>query len=175
MNPKKEISIPRPHEQYNLPSFLGVKETKNGELKFSVPIPRTNGDFELQSPSILRTNKDFAIKQVFSITDQEISSLNGQRFKRVAVSGSSNTISMSDYLIAVTALAVAPTIGLPHPSIAGNGKTFIVKDEVGGAGTTTITIRSEGERTIDGASSSTLVTNYQAKTFYSDGANYFVI
>jgi hypothetical protein len=73
----------------------------------------------------------------------------------------------------VTALAVATTIGLPLPSLVGTGKTFIIKDEVGGATTTNITIASEGEKTIDGSSSTTLSTNYQFKQFYSDGSNWF--
>ena len=55
----------------------------------------------------------------------------------------------------------------------GNGKTYIIKDEIGGAATTTITVRSAGEENIDGASSATLTTNYTVKSFYSDGANWF--
>lgn len=117
----------------------------------------------------------FKIKDVFDATDREFRQYAGQKFKRIAFSGANYTASTSDYLVGITSVAVAPSIGLPLPSLVGTGKTFIVKDEVGGAGTTTITIRSEGEKTIDGATSSTLNTNYQSKQFYSDGSNWYTI
>ena len=170
---KKETVIARPHEQWNLPSFLGVKnDTKGGDSK--LPISPIRKDFELQGPNLLRTDKDLSIKGRFRVTDQETATLNGQRFNRTEVRGAVTTISTSDYLIAVTALAVAPSIGLPHPSLVGVGKTFVVKDEVGGAGTTTITIRSEGERTIDGAASQTISANYNSMTFYTNGTDWFI-
>lgn len=115
----------------------------------------------------------FRIKDVFDATDKEFRQFAGQKFKRTAVSGASNTISAADYFIAVTSLALAPTIGLPLPSLVGAGKTFVVKDEVGGAATTTITVTSAGEKNIDGSSSTTLTANYQSKSFYTDGANWF--
>lgn len=115
----------------------------------------------------------FRIGGVFDATDKEFRQYAGQKFKRTAVSGASNTISAADYLIAVTSLALAPTIGLPRPSLVGSGKTFIVKDEVGGAATTTVTIVSAGEETIDGASSATITANYGSKDFYTDGTAWF--
>lgn len=130
-------------------------------------------DFELKSPNVLRTNKDLLVKSFFRVADSETSILNGQRFKRTEVRGAVTTVSTSDYLIAVTALAVATSIGLPDPRLVGAGKEFKVKDEVGGAATTTVTIRSENERTIDGASTSTLTTNYQSRSYYSNGDNWF--
>lgn len=117
--------------------------------------------------------RDLLIKDVFSVTDTEISLKKGQRIGRVAVRGAVTTVSTSSYLIGVTALAVATSIGLPRPSQVGVGKTYIIKDEAGGATTTNITIRSEGEKLIDGASSTTLSTNYQVKRFYTDGSNWF--
>lgn len=130
-------------------------------------------DFELKSSNKLATNKDLAIKSFFTINDTGVSSLLGQRIGRIAVRGAVTTLSTSSYLIGVTALAVATSIGLPHPSQVGVGKTYIIKDEAGGATTTNITIRSEGEKLIDGASSTTLSTNYQVKRFYTDGSNWF--
>lgn len=134
-----------------------------------------NPDFELKQANTLKTAKDLYIKEVFAVTNTETALKRGQRFNRTAFSGANYTASTSDYLISLTSLAIAPTIGLPLPPLVGTGKTFIVKDEVGGAGTTTITIASEGEKNIDGASTSTLTTNYQSKTFYTDGSNWFTI
>lgn len=130
-------------------------------------------DFELKQSNILRTDKDLQIKEVFSVTNTEVVHKRGFSFSRLGVSGATYSAAASDYVIGVTSLALAPTIGLPRPRNAGVGKTYIIKDEAGGAATTTITVRSEGEETIDGASTSTLTTNYQAKSFYTDGANWF--
>lgn len=124
-------------------------------------------------PSSLRTDKDFIVKDFFIINNSDAKFLRGQVFNRKAASGNYSTATI-DYLIGITSLATAPTIGLPRPSLVGIGKTYIVKDEVGGAGTTTITIRSAAEETIDGVSTATISTNYQAKSFYSDGANWFI-
>lgn len=127
--------------------------------------------------SIIRTDRDFSVKDFFIVDDVEASFLKGQRFKRTAfstlASGSLYSAIRSDYLIAVTHLSYAPGIGLPRPKDVGVGKVYIVKDEAGGAATTTITVRSAGEETIDGAATSTLTTNYASKEFYTDGANWF--
>jgi hypothetical protein len=152
------------HQQFNLPTYA-----ERGVLK------PTQSDFEQKQANLLKTAKDLRIKEVFDVTDSETALRKGQRFNRTAVNSALYSISTSDYLVGVTSLAVAPSIGLPLPSLVGTGKTFIVKDEVGGALTTNITIRSEGEKNIDGASSTTLNTNYASKTFYSDGANWFII
>lgn len=129
--------------------------------------------FERTSRNLIRTEKNFSIKGFFTVTNSETSLLRGQRLSRLSVSNASYTLSTSDYLVAITSLVTAPSIGLPDPRLVGVGKNYIIKDEVGGAATTTITITSDGERTIDGASSTTLTTNYQAKRFYSDSSNWF--
>lgn len=150
------------HKQYNLPTFIEAERSKP-----VVP------DFELKNFSVLKTAKDLIIKTVFEVHDDEVKQLKGQRFGRTMFSGANYTMATTDYLLGITSLAIAPNIGLPHPSLVGTGKTFIVKDEAGGATTTTITVASDGERLIDGASTSTLTANYQVKKFYTDGANYF--
>lgn len=122
--------------------------------------------------NVMRTDKDLIIKDFFSFTNVEARILKGQKILRTGT-GTTYSTALTDYLIGVTSLANAPTIGLPRPKLAGAGKIFTVKDEVGGAATTTITVVSQGEETIDGAATSTLVTNYQSKSFYTDGANWF--
>lgn len=133
----------------------------------------TERDFELKQANILKTAKDFYVKEVFKITNNEISTLKGRRISRTTVSSALYTLNTSDYVVGVTNLGVAPSIGLPRPSLVGMGKIYVIKDEAGGAGATTITVTSDGERTIDGASSTTLTANYQAKSFYCDGSNWF--
>lgn len=130
-------------------------------------------DFELKQANVLKTAKDLFIKEVFGVTNVESFQKKGQRFGRSTFSGANYTLSSSDYLLSITSLAIAPSLGLPLPSQAGVGKTYIIKDEAGGATTTNITIRSEGEKLIDGSSSTTLSANYQVKRFYTDGSNWF--
>lgn len=151
------------HEQFNLNA---IPKVDSG----------VQGDF-LSSGNVARTDKTLVVKDFFIANDIEVQMLKGQKFNRTAfstlLSGSLYSVATTDYLIGVTSLSYAPSIGLPKPSQVGVGKTFIVKDEAGGSATTTITVRSAGEENIDGTSTSTLTTNYQSKRFYSDGSNWF--
>lgn len=133
----------------------------------------------VSSPNVTRTDKTLVVKDFFIADDTNVRFLRGQIINR-KVFGSNSTLSsvytmaVTDFLLGVTSLAYTPSVGLPRPSLVGIGKTYIVKDEVGGAASTTITIQSDGEKTIDGAASTTLTTNYQSKSFYSDGSNWFI-
>ncbi len=134
------------------------------------------------SPSlnVERIDKDFNIKNFYTFTDREATFKKGQKFNRtgfstvgLGVSGAVYSVAVQDYLVGITDLSYAPSIGLPKPSLVGPGKTYIIKDEAGGALTTTITVRSAGEENIDGSATSTIVTAYGSKGYYSDGANWF--
>lgn len=135
--------------------------------------PMTTDDFK-SAPNITRTDKDFSVKEFYTFTDIESTNKKGQKFARTAFTGSVYSSTLSDYLIAVTSLSTTVTIGLPRPKLAGVGKTFQVKDEVGGAATTTIVVVSQGEETIDGSSSFLINVNYECISFYTDGANWFI-
>lgn len=150
---------------------------KDFEPYYMQPKPVQAQDW-VQSPNVVRTDKTLVVKDFFVVDDVNAKMLRGQMINRKVFSASSvnnsvYTMAAIDFLLGVTSLAEAPSIGLPLPSLVGIGKTYIIKDEVGGAATTTITIQSDGEKTIDGAASTTLTTNYQAKKFYSDGSNWF--
>lgn len=134
--------------------------------------PEQQQDF-VSTPNVARTDKDLIIKDFYTFNNVEAQLMRGQKILRVGV-GTTYSTALTDFLIGVTSLANAPTIGLPKPKLAGAGKLYIVKDEVGGAATTTITIVSQGEELIDGGASTTLVNNYASKSFYTDGANWFV-
>ena len=72
--------------------------------------------------------------------------------------------------------AAARTITMPSAATVGAGKTYIIKDESGGAATNNISIASVSSQTFDGAASPLVInTNYGTKTLYSDGANWFTI
>lgn len=153
------------HKQYNLVKTQEVQSFTQGEFN--------------SSGNILTTSKDLVIKNIHNFNDTELETKRGQKFGRTTINtlltGSVYSASASDFLLGVTSLSYAPSIGLPKPSLVGAGKHFRIKDEVGGAATTTITVRSEGEKTIDGAATATITTNYGSKSFYSDGANWFSI
>ena len=95
----------------------------------------------------------------------------GYRMKRTAtaVSVAAGT---TDYLIGVTSTAAARTITLPT-AVGSAGKTYIVKDESGGAATNNITLATTGGQTIDGAATIAIAANYGVARVYSDGANWF--
>lgn len=128
-------------------------------------------DFD-STPNALKTDKDVYIKDRYNFDENDAYLGRGQIFNRT-VTDVSYSVAISDFLVGVTSLVAAPTIGLPRPKNVYPGKNYRIKDEVGGAATTTITVVSQGEETIDGASSSTITTNYGAKAFYTDGANWF--
>lgn len=154
------INMKDDHEQYNL------------EAPIETP-PAPTGD----TPNVQRIDKDLNIKNFYQFNDNESINRRGQKFRRSAFStvllGSVYSVASSEFLIGITNLSYAPSVGLPKPSLVGEGKHYIVKDEAGGAGTTTITIRSDGEKTIDGATTLTITTNYGAKELYNDGNNWF--
>ena len=152
------------HKQYNL-----EPEEKNTNLPM--------GQDFTSSPNVTRTDKTLVVKDFYIANDTEFINKRGQKVGRLAidtrVTGAVYSVAAQDYLVGLTHLSYAPTIGLPKPSLAGIGKVYLVKDEVGGATTTTITIVSDGEKTIDGATSATISANYDSKGFYTDGANWF--
>lgn len=147
------------------------------QVASDTPMSKLERVFQLLD-NVVKTSYDFYIKDVFVVDDFEVQNKRGFRFKRTDFStlalGAVYSVTRSDYCIGITSLSYAPTVGLPKPSDAGAGKTYLVKDEAGGAATTTITVRSAAEATIDGAATVTIVANYGSKMFYTDGKNWYV-
>lgn len=161
------------HEQPGLPS-----QSLGGSFGNSNPQQsKLDGVFQLLN-NVIRTTRDFIVKDNFTVDDLEVKILCGLRFNRrtfsTLASGSVYSVTRMDYCIGITNLSYAPSIGLPSPSAAGSGKTYLIKDEAGGAGTTTITIRSTGDATIDGASTATIAVAYGSKMLYTDGNAWYV-
>jgi len=69
-------------------------------------------------------------------------------------------------------VGTAITLTLPT---AVEGATYIIKDEGGNASSNNITIATPGTETIDSSASTTIVSNYNSVTLYSDGSNWFII
>lgn len=155
---KSSTTDPFPHQQHYLPN----EQEKTGFIV---------------TPNIIRTDHDLIVKDFFIANDIETITRIGQKVQRVSVTGANGTIyaRYTDYILGVTSLVTATQIVLPKPLLAGIGKVYVIKDESGGAGSTTITITSAGEELIDGASSSTITSSYGSKTYYTDAANWFTI
>lgn len=173
------------HKQFNLPYQASEMAREKTETVFEAhqqyylqpkvqQTPTTPG---IDSPNIYRLDKTLNIKDQIILNDVQLVNKLGLTIAHKVFSSSTGnsvySIATNEYLLGITSVADAPTVGLPKPSLAGVGKTFIVKDASGGAGTTTITIVSVGEETVDGASSKTITANYGSVHLYTDGANWF--
>lgn len=88
----------------------------------------------------------------------------------------SYSVLVTDYIVAVTDNSAARTISLPNTGVA-TGQTFVIKDAAGtAASANNITVNvTGGVKTIDGAASQSINTNYGSLTVYYNGTNYFII
>ena len=91
----------------------------------------------------------------------------------VSVTAATYTAKGGDRLIGVNRAGVV-TITLPTAQV-NNGRSYTIKDESGAAATNNITVATEGSENIDGAATDTISENYGAKTYYSDGSNWFTV
>lgn len=90
----------------------------------------------------------------------------------VVTSGSSYTILSTDYAVVVTKTSGSATgLSLPAGSL---GKSFVIKDGKGDAGTNNITI-SPASGTIDGQSTFVIRSNYDSVTLVYNGTEWNVI
>jgi len=90
-----------------------------------------------------------------------------------AVTGATYSAKAGDRLIGVNRAGVV-TVTLPTAEVKA-GRVFVIKDESGSASSNNITVATEGSETIDGSATDVLATDYGAKTYYSDGTNWFEV
>lgn len=86
----------------------------------------------------------------------------------------SSTYSSADeelILVDTATIAAASTITLSSSDVE-TGSTIVVADVSGSASANPITVDTEGAETINGGASSTISTDYAARTFSSDGTNW---
>ena len=92
---------------------------------------------------------------------------------RIISSGTSDTASASDHLIAWnSASASAKTETIPSPTLIGD--TYVIKDAYGNAATYNITI-TPVSGTIDNASSYVLNSNLQSVTIVANGSSNWMV
>ncbi len=106
----------------------------------------------------------------------EISSSAGSgnvSYGRTVVAGTL-TSSVSDKILGVNSTA-SLEIRLPAASGFSNGQYLTIKDELGNAGSNSITVLTTGADTIDGLNSIVLESAHAAINLYSNGSNKFFI
>lgn len=123
--------------------------------------------------STVRTDKTLIVKDYFTVDDVNTVTNRGRKIN-VTRGHSAYTALLTDTLIVVPSVAVAPTITLPEASTAGIGKVYMIKDISGSAAATSITISRSGTDTINGDTSTSINTNYGFVGLFSDGSNWFV-
>src|SRR5215213_2427843 len=103
-----------------------------------------------------KNNLDVAGADISTILDE----VQGGKISRTATAVTYTALT-TDHYIGVTRTAAARTINLPAAATAGAGKTYIVKDESGAAGTNNVTIDDgNASETIDGATMKVINSNY---------------
>jgi len=91
----------------------------------------------------------------------------------VSVTGATYTAKAGDRVIGVNR-AGAVTVTLPTAQLR-KGRVYTVKDESGAAATNNITVATEGSENIDGSATDVIDVNYESKSYYSDGTNWFIL
>ena len=91
----------------------------------------------------------------------------------VNITAATYTAKAGDRVIGVNRAGTA-TITLPTAEVR-KGRIYTVKDESGAANSNNITVDTEGSETIDGSATDTINVNYESKSYYSDGANWFIL
>ena len=90
-----------------------------------------------------------------------------------AITGATYTAKAGDRVIGVNR-AGAVTITLPSAEVR-KGRVYTIKDESGAASSNNITLDTEGAETIDGSATDVINVNYESKSYYSDGTNWFIL
>ena len=87
--------------------------------------------------------------------------------------GGNYDMSAENTILGITNTASARTVNLPSP-VTNAGWLSIIQDLSGNSGTTGITIDGNGS-SINGSSSTDIITNYGSKIIYSNGTQYYML
>ena len=108
---------------------------------------------------------------VYDSKNNRLTVASGLIHNRTAVA-TSHTASVSDYILGATSV---PSEILMDATLFSEGQVLVVKDESGGAASSTaVTIVPSGSQTVDGQSSLEIESPHGSVLVYSDGSNWFV-
>jgi len=90
---------------------------------------------------------------------------------------SSYQLNYSHYFVGVNTLAATSSITLSLPNASGSisGRSYVIKDETGGAETNNIILNAISGNTIDGETSIIIESPYASLNIYTDGSNKWFI
>ena len=91
----------------------------------------------------------------------------------VSVTGAAYAAKAGDRVIGVNRAGIV-AITLPTAQLRP-GRIYTVKDESGAAATNNITVATEGAETIDGSATDAIDVDFESKSYYSDGTNWFIL
>ncbi len=94
----------------------------------------------------------------------------GLTLNHVMKNSNTYTITTADYYIGLDTTSNAITVTLPAVANCTAGKTYVIKDEGGNAGTNNITIEGDGSEKIDNQINQTINSNYASLSLYCAGA-----
>ena len=107
--------------------------------------------------------------------DATITTTGGRVHNVTTVNAATYDLLVTDYICHVTYTGTGAVTSFTLPTAQTvSGRTIIIKDAGGNAGTNNITIDTEGAETIDGAGTLVINSDYSSVSLYSDGSNWFI-
>lgn len=170
--------------------FYGVVTITNGasglasETNFSDNFCTNNVVFTEPNQSNCTITNNYLSGTITTLTgtgniihDRSVMQTEGARIKKITtVNAATYNLAATDYLLHVTYPSTAAVTNLQLMTAAVvSGRTIVIKDASGNAGTNNITITTEGSELIDGSATATINSNYGVLRLYSDGSNWFIV
>jgi hypothetical protein len=90
---------------------------------------------------------------------------------RQSITTNTTLTSSSPKYIGVNTVGATTNITLPAANVVAEGFIFVINDEIGVAGSFTITITRAGSDTIEGSTTKTITTNLGSLRIYSNGVD----
>ena len=158
------------YETYNKCTFLGARANLGINNLTNATAIGYNTHVSASNSMILGNGVNVGIGT--SAPKAKLHVVGGQIVNRVTTA-TNYTVLVTDYIIGVTSTSAVRTITLPAATSDNTGQVYIVKDESGGAATNNISVVVNGGGLIDDTSTAVLTQNYEARQFYSSGAQWF--
>ena len=101
--------------------------------------------------------------------------INGPQYIKRSTSAASVTLTRDHYYMGITSTAATRTVTLPAVADVAAGKTYIIKDESGAAGTNNIIVQANAAELIDSSNTYIISSNYAAVGIVCTGTKWSVI
>lgn len=139
-----------------------------------VPIIPNLSSLEDDVHSVINILVQYLNLQDLAVQSWSKLSVQGALATRVNPVSAAYLISDLDQIVLVDSTSGVVTVTLPS-AVTIPGRRYTIKDWLGKSATHTITIATTASQLIDGSSTQTLTTNYQAIEVVSDNANWAII